>query len=90
MAGATIVSPVAYVIPIWSTALVALLLSEPVGFNTVAGAVLVVAGMLTTRLLARGERAPRQGAAEPPDSVAPATVRAARGGGGDSSPYWDP
>ncbi len=66
-AGATIASTVTYVIPIWATALGALLLGEPVGINTVAGAVLVVAGILTTRLPARGGRAPRHSAAAPPN-----------------------
>lgn len=60
-AGATMASTVTYVIPIWSTALGALLLSEPVGINTVIGAGLVVAGVLTTRLPAR-ERKPRHSA----------------------------
>jgi len=49
-AGPTVASTVTYVIPVWSTLIGAVLLAEPVGWNTVAGGVLVVAGVVVTRL----------------------------------------
>lgn len=55
-AGPTIASTVTYVTPLWSTALGALLLSEPVGWNIVAGGVLIIAGVFLTR--APGRPAP--------------------------------
>ncbi|WP_433269777.1 DMT family transporter [Actinosynnema sp. CS-041913] len=48
-AGPTIASTVTYVTPLWSTALGALLLSEPVGWNTLTGGAIVVAGVLLAR-----------------------------------------
>ncbi|HEY6794518.1 MAG TPA: DMT family transporter [Kineosporiaceae bacterium] len=48
-AGPTIASTVTYVVPLWSTALGTLWLGEPLHWNTLAGAVLVVAGILVTR-----------------------------------------
>jgi drug/metabolite transporter (DMT)-like permease len=48
-AGSTIASTVTYVIPLWSTALGALLLDEPVDWNTLVGGILVVAGVLATQ-----------------------------------------
>ena len=58
-AGPTVASTVTYVIPVWSTAIGALLLAEPVGWNTVAGGVLVVAGVVVTRIPgADGRHAP--------------------------------
>jgi drug/metabolite transporter (DMT)-like permease len=48
-AGPTVASTVTYVIPVWSTAIGAVLLGEAVGWNTVAGGVLVIAGVLVTR-----------------------------------------
>ncbi|WP_232733733.1 DMT family transporter [Kitasatospora sp. CB02891] len=48
-AGPTIASTVTYVIPVWSTLFGTLLLSEPLSWNTAAGAVLVVAGVLLAR-----------------------------------------
>ncbi|MFD0391952.1 DMT family transporter [Streptomyces nogalater] len=48
-AGPTIASTVTYVVPVWSTLFGTLLLSELLNWNTVAGAVLVVAGVLLTR-----------------------------------------
>jgi drug/metabolite transporter (DMT)-like permease len=41
-AGPTVASTVTYVIPVWSTAIGAVLLAEPVGWNTVVGGVVVV------------------------------------------------
>jgi drug/metabolite transporter (DMT)-like permease len=41
-AGPTVASTVTYVIPVWSMAIGAVLLAEPVGWNTVVGAVVVV------------------------------------------------
>jgi len=52
-AGATMASTVTYVIPIWSTAIGAVLLFEPVGWNTLVGGLLVVAGILATRVRTR-------------------------------------
>ena len=48
-AGPTVASTVTYVIPVWSTLIGAVLLAEPVGWNTVVGGVLVVAGVVVTR-----------------------------------------
>jgi drug/metabolite transporter (DMT)-like permease len=41
-AGPTVASTVTYVISVWSMAIGAVLLAEPVGWNTVVGAVVVV------------------------------------------------
>ena len=49
-AGPTVASTVTYVIPVWSTTIGAVLLAEPVGWNTVVGGVVVVAGVVVTRL----------------------------------------
>ena len=57
-AGPTVASTVTYVIPVWSTAIGAVLLGEPVGWNTVVGGVLVIVGVLVTRL---PERRPASG-----------------------------
>ncbi len=48
-AGPTVASTVTYVTPLWSTALGVLLLSEPAGWNTVVGGVIVVAGVVLAR-----------------------------------------
>jgi drug/metabolite transporter (DMT)-like permease len=40
---------VTYATPVWSTAIGALLLAEPVGWHTLLGALLVVAGILAAR-----------------------------------------
>lgn len=48
-AGPMVASTVTYLIPLWSTALGALLLAEPVGWNTLVGGILVVAGVVVTR-----------------------------------------
>lgn len=48
-AGTGVASAVTYVTPLWSTALGALLLAEPVGWNTAAGGVLVIAAVALTR-----------------------------------------
>jgi len=53
-AGSTVASTVTYVIPVWSTAIGAVLLAERVGWNTVVGGVVVVAGVVITRLPDRG------------------------------------
>ncbi|QFZ18965.1 DMT family transporter [Saccharothrix syringae] len=59
-AGATVASTVTYITPLWSTAIGAVLLGEPVGWHTAAGAALVVAGVLVTRRRASPRsRAPR-------------------------------
>ncbi|TDC27335.1 DMT family transporter [Streptomyces sp. 8K308] len=51
-AGPTVASTVTYLIPLWSTLLGMLLLAEPLGWRTAAGALLVLAGVALTR--ARG------------------------------------
>ncbi len=48
-AGPTVASTVTYLTPIWSTLLGALLLAEPLGWNTVAGGLVVIAGVLLAR-----------------------------------------
>lgn len=48
-AGPTVASTVTYVAPIWSTVIGAVLLNEPVGWNTLVGGVLVVLGVLASR-----------------------------------------
>jgi drug/metabolite transporter (DMT)-like permease len=48
-AGPTVASTVTYVVPVWSTAIGAVLLGEPVVWNTVVGGVLVIVGVLVTR-----------------------------------------
>ncbi len=48
-AGPTVASTVTYLTPLWSTLLGALLLSEPLGWNTVAGGFVVIAGVLLAR-----------------------------------------
>lgn len=48
-AGPTVGATVTYAVPLWSTALGALLLDEKVGWNLLAGAALVVAGIALTR-----------------------------------------
>ena len=47
-AGPTVASTVTYVIPVWSTTIGAVLLAEPVGWNTVVGGVVVVVGVVVT------------------------------------------
>ncbi|MDR6594558.1 DMT family transporter [Saccharothrix longispora] len=56
-AGPTAASTVTYVIPLWSTAIGAVLLSEPVSWNTFVGAALVIAGILVTRMRTGGRTA---------------------------------
>ena len=76
-AGPTVASTVTYVIPVWSTLIGAVLLAEPVGWNTVAGGVLVVAGVVVTRLPEKGLRTrPTRGHAPVIFGVPCAAVRA--------------
>ncbi|AHI00001.1 hypothetical protein KALB_6641 [Kutzneria albida DSM 43870] len=49
VAGSTVASTVTYLTPVWSTAFGWLLLGEPLSWNTLAGAVLVVGGVVLTR-----------------------------------------
>ncbi|MEU6586873.1 DMT family transporter [Nocardia sp. NPDC046763] len=58
-AGATIASTITYVVPIWSTALGALFFSEPVGWNSVVGGLVIVGGIVVARTQ------PRRSAAAP-------------------------
>lgn len=48
-AGSTVASMVTYITPLFSTALGAVFLAEPVGLNTVAGAALIILGVLMSR-----------------------------------------
>ncbi|MBK1788420.1 DMT family transporter [Prauserella cavernicola] len=48
-AGPTVASTVTYVTPLWSTAIGVLLLGEDIGWHTLAGAVLVLAGVFLAR-----------------------------------------
>lgn len=48
-AGATVAASVTYVTPVWSTLLGAWLLREPLGWNTLAGGALVLAGVVVSR-----------------------------------------
>ncbi len=48
-AGSTVASTVTYITPLFSTALGAVFLAEPVGLNTVAGAALIIFGVLMSR-----------------------------------------
>lgn len=65
-AGTAVASAVTYVMPLWSTALGGLLLAEPVGWNALAGGVLVVAAVALTRprrAVATAARKPRDNGA---------------------------
>jgi drug/metabolite transporter (DMT)-like permease len=48
-AGSTIAATVTYVMPLWSTVLGAVLLAEPLGWNTVVGGAMVIAGVLVAQ-----------------------------------------
>lgn len=48
-AGATVASTITYVVPIWSTVLGAVLLSETVGWNAVVGGIVIVTGIVVAR-----------------------------------------
>ncbi|WP_202638223.1 DMT family transporter [Bailinhaonella thermotolerans] len=69
-AGPTIAATVTYVTPLWSTLIGVVFLSEPVGWNTVAGGVLVIAGVA----LARTAPSPGPRSPEAPPSRVPAKV----------------
>jgi drug/metabolite transporter (DMT)-like permease len=49
VAGSTMAASVTYLTPVWSTAIGAWLLSEPVGWNTLLGTVILVAGIALSR-----------------------------------------
>ena len=49
VAGPAVASTVTYVTPLWSTLLGAVLLAEPLGWNTVAGGIVVICGVVLTR-----------------------------------------
>ncbi|MER7845108.1 DMT family transporter [Kitasatospora sp. NPDC096077] len=74
-AGTAVASAVTYVMPLWSTALGAALLAEPVGWNALAGGVLVIAAVVLTR----PSRAPSAGPVTAPAAV-PVAAPAAPGG----------
>jgi drug/metabolite transporter (DMT)-like permease len=57
-AGPTVASTVTYVVPIWSTLIGAVLLAEPVGWNTLLGGSLVVCGILVARSRRGPDRRP--------------------------------
>ncbi|MEV5752263.1 DMT family transporter [Actinoallomurus sp. NPDC052308] len=56
-AGPTVASTVTYLTPLWSTLLGAVLLAEPLGWNTVTGGLLIVAGVVVARAPRRAQRA---------------------------------
>ncbi|GAA0343158.1 DMT family transporter [Actinoallomurus spadix] len=56
-AGPTVASTVTYLTPLWSTLLGAVLLAEPLGWNTLAGGLLIVAGVIVARSPGRGPAA---------------------------------
>ncbi|MFJ5992914.1 DMT family transporter [Lentzea sp. NPDC092896] len=60
-AGPTVAATVTYVTPLWSTALGVVLLAEPVGWNTFAGGVLVIGGILLARRRVARASAPVSG-----------------------------
>ncbi|MFC5662349.1 DMT family transporter [Kitasatospora misakiensis] len=60
-AGTAVAAAVTYVTPLWSTALGALLLAEPVGWNTLAGGLAVIAAVALTRQPAAGSGGGRAG-----------------------------
>ncbi len=62
-AGTAVASAVTYVMPLWSTAIGALFLAEPVGWNALAGGALVIAAVVLTH--------PRPRAAAGPEEQAP-------------------
>jgi drug/metabolite transporter (DMT)-like permease len=73
-AGATAAATVTYVVPVWSTAIGALLLGESVGWHTVAGALLIIGGVGAAASFIPRERHLRStGSSE-------SAVRAGRGG----------
>jgi drug/metabolite transporter (DMT)-like permease len=57
-AGPTVASTVTYVVHLWSTVLGVALLAEPVGWNVVAGGVLIVEGVALSRGRARSREGP--------------------------------
>ncbi|CAL9601836.1 hypothetical protein SUDANB95_05407 [Actinosynnema sp. ALI-1.44] len=60
-AGPTVAATVTYVAPVWSMVVGALLLSEPVGWNTVVGGAVVIAGVLLARKPHNGGIAQKSG-----------------------------
>ncbi|MFF1788354.1 DMT family transporter [Kitasatospora sp. NPDC058243] len=68
-AGTAVASAVTYVMPLWSTALGAAFLAEPVGWNALAGGVLVIAAVALTR--PRPAPRPAGSAAATPDAPRP-------------------
>ncbi|MFD0274418.1 DMT family transporter [Kitasatospora sp. NPDC127111] len=62
-AGATVAAAVTYVTPLWSTALGAVLLAEPVGWNALLGGLAVIAAVALTR--APAARAARRRVRQP-------------------------
>ncbi|GAA3883210.1 DMT family transporter [Saccharothrix violaceirubra] len=59
-AGPTVAATVTYVTPLWSTAIGAVFLSEPVGWNTLVGGVIVIGGVLLARSTTERSRVRQQ------------------------------
>ncbi|MFE3876922.1 DMT family transporter [Kitasatospora sp. NPDC059146] len=79
-AGTAVASAVTYVMPLWSTALGAALLAEPVGWNALAGGVLVIAAVALTRPPRTPAAAPAPSGTPAPSGRAVRTTSAAPGG----------
>jgi drug/metabolite transporter (DMT)-like permease len=60
-AGPTVAATVTYIAPVWSTLIGALFLAEPLGWNTVAGGLLVVGGVLLVKQPTSRRPAPDSG-----------------------------
>jgi drug/metabolite transporter (DMT)-like permease len=63
-AGSTVASTVTYVTPLFSTALGAVFLHEPVGWNTAAGAALIILGVALAQPVRKRPRARQQAGGE--------------------------
>ncbi len=83
VAGPTVASTVTYVTPLWSTLLGAVLLAEPLGWNTVAGGLVVIFGVVLTRAPSARRGAARSGQALGPGQALEETGQVARGDDAD-------
>jgi drug/metabolite transporter (DMT)-like permease len=84
-AGPTVASTVTYVTPLWSTLLGAVLLAEPLGWNTVAGGLVVIFGVVLTRAPSARRGAARSGQALGPGQALEETGQVARGDDADEA-----